>query len=134
MTNKEIKYFNMAKAVSYTSDFKRIKIGAVLVINKDLIISSPNLKKSHPLQKSLNKERFNKEDTCNHYMHAEMKVILNSKCYDLSKAKLFVYRENKNGNKAMCRPCKACMKMIKEANIKEVYYTSENGYCKEEIL
>ena len=47
---------------------------------------------------------------------------------DFSKVKLYVYREHKNGVKALARPCPACQKMIKDMGIKEVWFTTENGF------
>ena len=57
-----------------------------------------------------------------------------SKCNtDLTDAKIYVYRENKNGELRMCRPCPACMEIIKERGIRDIYYTTGDGYCHERI-
>lgn len=42
MTNKQIKYFNQARNVSYQSDYPRIDIGAVLVLKHKVISSGCN--------------------------------------------------------------------------------------------
>ena len=47
---------------------------------------------------------------------------------DFSKVKLYVYREHKNGVKALARPCPACQQMIKDMGIQEVWFTTENGF------
>lgn len=134
--NRKIKrYFNIAKEVSYTSEFDRIKIGAVLVYQKDILAVSPNLKKSHPLQKRLNHLRFNDYgDECHNYLHAEMATILKANKYNLKDSVLIIYREDKHNHLASCRPCNACMAMIKKVGISKIYYTSENGYCYEELI
>ena len=55
--------------------------------------------------------------------------------YDLSKAKLYVYRETKKTHKlAMSRPCNACMAQIKAMGIRRIYYTTDDGYCEETIV
>ena len=37
-------------------------------------------------------------------------------------------REHKNGVKALAMPCLACQKMIKDMGIKEIWFTTENGF------
>lgn len=133
MTKKNKKYFMLAKAASELSDYDRIKIGAVIVHKKEIVSVGYNHKKSHPKQKELNKYRFEDEhDRCNHFLHAEMSAIVNSHYADLSDASIYVYRSNKEGIQN-CRPCAGCMKAIKEKGIKTIYYTTQDGYCKEEI-
>jgi len=139
MTKQDMRYFNIAKAVSKSSENKRIKIGAVLIRNKDILAASANLTKSHPIQYSLNPLRFDDYhtpkdlDTCRHNLHAEMECIIKSKEFDLTGAHIYVYREGHAGNLLMCRPCNACLKMIKEVGIKEIYYTTPDGYAHEII-
>ena len=67
----------------------------------------------------------------NNYLHAEMMAIINAKDLDIewSKCYLFVYRRNKLN----CRPCNACMKIIKDIGIKNIFYTDNNEYVYERI-
>ena len=132
MTKREKKYFLLAKSVSDLSDYGRIKIGAVIVHKKEIISVGYNQRKSHPLQKHLNVYRFDEDDNCKHFLHAELSAILNSRNADLSGASIYVYRANKEGIQN-CRPCEACMQAIKEKGIKTVYYTTKYGYCREEL-
>jgi deoxycytidylate deaminase len=66
-------------------------------------------------------------------LHAEMMCLLGLKDMDIdySKVKLYIYREDNNGNTANCRPCPACMELIDRLGIKKIFYTTENGYAKE---
>ena len=66
-------------------------------------------------------------------LHAEMMCLLGLKDMDIdySKVKLYVYREDNDGNLANCRPCPACMELIDRLGIKKIYYTTENGYATE---
>ena len=133
MNNKEMRYFNVAKEVSLTSEFRRTKLGAIIVLNKDIIAVSSNLKKSHPLQAKYNAIRFGSVksvDNCHNYIHAEMACIIKSMDYDLTKAEIYVYRQ-KQGKPSCARPCKACMTMIKKVGIKTIYYTTDDGFAKE---
>lgn len=136
MNSKIKRYYDIARAVSYSSEFSRIKIGSIIVYQKDILAVSANLKKSHPLQKRLNLLRFNDRyiDNCNNYLHAEMATILKTNKPDLKGSILVIYRENKHGNLANCRPCNACMAMIRQVKINKIYYTTEQGYCCEEII
>jgi deoxycytidylate deaminase len=132
MNKKDERYFNLAKSISQTSDFKRINIGCVIVLNKDILASSANIKKSHPMQYKFNSLRFDdRHCTCKNYLHAEMNCLLKCKYINLSKASLYVYREDRNGNLANSRPCNACMEEIKRKGIGDIWYTTGDGYCHE---
>ena len=130
------KMFKVAKTVSDLSDFPRIQIGAVVARKHTILAVGTNQVKSHPLQKKYNKERFEKEqDTCQHHIHAEMDALLKVKSVDdLSKASIYVFRRNGNGDLAMSRPCPACMTKIIEMGIKKVYYTTDAGYAFEQLI
>lgn len=66
-------------------------------------------------------------------LHAEMMCLLNIRDMDIdfSKVELYIYREDKNGNLAICRPCAACMKMIDNLGIKKIHYTTDGGFANE---
>lgn len=40
---------------------------------------------------------------------------------------MYIARLDLNGKMAMCKPCKACAKAIKDAGIKSVVYTTPRG-------
>ena len=65
-----------------------------------------------------------------------MKTLIDTKDLDnidWKKAEIFVYRSS--GHKLRnCRPCPSCMKALKDRGIKTICYTTEDGYCKEDIL
>lgn len=133
ISKKQASFFRVAKSVSDLSDFPRIKIGAV-VVNKHRIISSGynSYIRKHPIQIKYNKERFDTPSTgC---LHAEMDALIPLiNKVDLSRASLYIYRELKDGRLGLCRPCEACMKLIKELNIKKIFYTTYDGYAEEYI-
>lgn len=133
MNKKDMAYFNMAKAVSQTSNFPKFHIGCVVVYGNRVISSAANYHKTHPLQRVLNKERFD-DDAANHFGHAELFALLpimNRKDINWNKVQLYIYREHKNGTKALASPCPGCRKLIKNLNIKKISYTTENGYIQE---
>ena len=128
-------FYEVARSVSKTSTCGRVSIGAVLVNGKEIISVAANDLKSHPEQYRLNRLRFQDDnaDKCKNSIHAEMYCILKCKDMDLSRAKLYVYRENRLGELANCRPCPACMKKIRDVGIREIYYTTNDGYAHEAI-
>ena len=134
LTNKDHKYFEVAKSVADTSTYERIKIGCIVVLKRHIISVGVNSYKSHPIQKYYNKLRFNPDDAVNHTLHAEIQALLMiPKDLDISDATLYTYREHKNHKLAASRPCPSCMGMIKDYGIKRICYTTEDGFCDERL-
>lgn len=139
MTKKDYRFFEVARVVAQTSDYKRIKIGAVIVHKKRWIISTGvNSYKTHPIQKKYNKYRFDiYHIDSTHSLHAEIQALINIPYYiedsEISDCCIYIYRENVKGELANSRPCPSCLNMIKDYGIHKIYYTSDDGFC-EEIL
>jgi deoxycytidylate deaminase len=117
-----MKFFNLAKKLSYKSDYYAHRLGAVVTCGNEILGIGFNKKKTHPLSET----RFNN-------IHAELSAILNSGEEDLSGCSIYVYRETKHGTLAMARPCEHCMKLLRQLNISKIYYSTETGYAKEVI-
>lgn len=132
LTKKQIKHFEVAKAVSATAEF-RAKIGAAIVIDGQVVSVGTNIRKSHPLQQKYDRFRATTPQNIPHYLHAEIAAIVRAKDYDLSKAEIFIYRMTGEGKLGMSRPCPACMKAIKDFGIKTVAYTTNLGYAIETL-
>lgn len=141
MTKKEEHLFKAARDAAARADYSganAVKIGCVAVYKGTILAKGCNSDRTHPLQYHYNKYRFNDEGP--KYLpskgHSEIFCLSKLKFLDIefSKVKLFIYREYKDGSPAMARPCKACMAAIKnEFGIKTIYYTTPDGYCKEEL-
>lgn len=129
---KITRYLNMARDASKESNFKQHHLGAVAIYKGSLLATGHNSTKTNPRQKEFNRERgWDVEASDAHNtVHAEMACLSKIRYLDIdfSKVKLYVYREHKNGVKALARPCPACQKMIKDMGIKEVWFTTENGF------
>jgi deoxycytidylate deaminase len=122
---------------SKESEFPRYHLGAALYYKGVLLATGCNSTKTSPLQKRLNAEREfdpNQSGVVNS-LHAEIRALSKVKYLDIdfSKSTLYVYREYANGNKAMARPCPACMKYIKELGIKHICYSTADGIAEERI-
>ncbi len=134
MTKKQKSFFEAAKVVSTMSDFDRVHIGCVVTEGNHRIISSGcNSTKTHPLQKQLNKERFDLDS--NHSLHAETAALLPlmKEDIDFSKVEIYTHRNYKDGHLAMARPCPSCTKLIKQLGIKKIWYTTTDGYACEYV-
>ena len=128
-------YFEAARAVSKLSDFPRINIGAVAVYKHHIISSGYNSNKTAPIQKQYNIYRFSDETP--HALHAEiacLKSLVGRHDIDFKYVDLYIYREGKNHELALSRPCPSCMKLISELGIRNIYYTNNGGFSHEEIL
>ena len=139
LTETRIKhYFNLAKNASQYSDNKRARLGSVIIYKNKVISVGWNVEnKTNPLQEEYNRLRgydvsveFTKSS-----LHAEFSAMLRIKHMDIdfSKIHMFIYRERKDGSLGNARPCPACMGFSKKLGIKNIYYTTNDGWAYEKI-
>ena len=130
---RNTRFFEIAKSISELSKFPRIHIGCI-VVNKNKVISSGyNKRKTDPIQKQYNQYLDYQQTLATNFIHAEVDAMKSVKYMDLAQASIYIYRKDNNGKMAMCRPCNACMQMIKDLGIKHIFYTTEEGYAYEYI-
>ena len=128
------KWFNVARAVSKTSEYPRIKIGCCIVKRNKILAVGVNLLKSHPMQKRFNKYRGIDTDRIHNNIHAELDAILKvANKEELSGADIYLYREDVFGIIKISKPCPACKHILKLYGIKNIYYTDNDMYCKERL-
>ena len=132
---RDYKFFSYAKHIAKISDFERCPIGCVVVYKGKVISTGFNCHKTHPLQRLYNKYRF-PEDDKPHKVHAEIHAIspLLKQDIDWRKVVLYIYRRRKDGQLGLARPCDGCMAFIKKLGIRDIYYTTDDGFCYENIL
>lgn len=132
MKNRDFYYFSIAEKASLLSDYPRVKIGAVIVKKNKIISFGCNQTKTHPIQAKHNHSRgFKVSKDC---IHAEASAVIHTNYDDIRGCNIYVFRKDLNGNLSMCRPCKACMEILKSRKIKYIFYTTPDGYCKERII
>lgn len=134
MTKNDYKYFEKARQAALISDYKKIHIGCIAVYQNNVIGIGCNCNKTHPTQKFYNRYR-KLSDSMLPKLHAEINCINSIKHLDInfSKVKLYIYRIRKDQPYGLSKPCHSCMAAIKDLGIKDIYYTSNDGYIHEKI-
>lgn len=142
LSKKDYKYFEMARKVAEQSDFKNFHLGSVLVYKGRVVSTGYNTNRTHPKQKKYNKYRhFNRSDKpVKDSLHSEMSCLLNiPKCVenniDFTQCKLYIYRisPGKRLKTGISRPCPACMQALRDKGVRTILYTTDEGFCREEL-
>lgn len=134
LSNSDYKYLNKARQVASISDYKKIHVGCVAVYQGQIIGLGCNTNKTHPIQYYYNRYR-KQSDTMLPKLHAEISCINQIKHLDInfSKVKLYIYRIRKDQPFGLSHPCPSCMAAIKDLGIKDIYYTTNDGYAYEKL-
>ena len=134
----DYRYFDKARNVAAISDkksnFKNIQVGCVAVYQGQVIGLGCNCNKTHPTQQYYNRYR-KRSDTLLPKLHAEISCINQIKHLNInfSKVKLYIYRIRKDQPFGMARPCPSCMAAIRDLGIRDIYYTTNDGYVYERL-
>lgn len=134
MSKSDHKYFMKAKKIAAISDYHKVHIGCVAVYQGNIIGIACNTNKTHPVQKYYNRFR-NDSDLMVPKLHAEINCINQFKHLDInfSKVKLYIYRIRTDIPHGMSRPCPSCMAAIRNIGIRDIYYTTNDGYVYERL-
>lgn len=132
--NVDYRYFEKARQVTTISDFSKFHIGCVAVYQGQIIGVGFNCNKTHPKQKFYNRYREQSEAMLPK-LHAEISCLNQIRNLDInfSKVKLYIYRIRKDQPFGLARPCASCMAAIKDLGIKEIYYTTNDGFSYEKL-
>jgi hypothetical protein len=142
MSKKKQRFFEIAKQISLMSDFPTVKIGCIIVKNKKTIVASGfNKEKTHPKQYRLNKVcKCGTHKQENSFVHAEIDALENGRFRFVNlddRYEIYLFRQNKNGKLANCRPCASCMSELIKRNITTIHYTTDlndGSFVTEKIL
>ena len=134
----------MARQQALRSQFDRFHLGCVITYKGRVIGKGSNSDKTDPLQKRYNKERkFNKCGTqpVKHSVHAEIAALKSipypiQKNINWSKVKIYIFRisNGKPLSQGCSRPCKGCLKALRDKGIQNIYYTTDDGFVYEKIF
>ena len=139
LTKNDIKFFNIAKEMSiYGENNRNIRIGAVAVLNNRVIAKGFNRYKTDPIQAKYAKYLDVDKSVLVHksHIHAEINCLKKIANQDIpwNKVKIYIYRPLKSREYGLCRPCKSCMRFIRDLGIKHIYYTTDIGLSHEILL
>lgn len=133
-TQIDCRYFEKARQIAQISDYHKTHVGCIAVYHGNIIGIGCNCNKTHPAQKYYNRYR-EKSENLPPKLHAEINCINQIKNLNINfpKVKLYIYRIRKDQPFGLSRPCPSCMAAIKELGIRNIYYTSNDGYIHEKI-
>lgn len=135
------RWFDYAMALARQSSYDHFNLGAVVVYRNKIIGEGCNSTKTHPLQDKYNKHRhFNYTNGFTpSSVHAEIKA-LTSVPYPIaqdvkwSQVKLYIVRLRKITEVGMARPCPSCMALIRDLGIRDIYYSTNEGFAHERLV
>lgn len=111
------RFFELCRKLSYSSNHWQHKIGAVVVRKNRVISTGFNQVKTHP-----------KSPHPYFMLHAELAAIIGCSYEELKGATIYVFRQHRNGECAMAKPCPTCEAALRQAGIKKVYYSADNEF------
>ena len=138
LTKSDYRYFDKARQTATISDYYKTHIGCVAVYQGSIIGIGCNCNKTHPMQKQYNQYRdihtVGKTDALPK-LHAEISCLnsIRQMHVNFTKVKLYIYRIRKDQPFGLARPCPSCMAAIKDLRIRDIYYTTNDGYAHEKI-
>ena len=134
LSNTDYKYFQKARQIASISDYKKQHVGCVAVYQGQVIGLGCNCNKTHPIQKKYNRYR-KPSDSMLPKLHAEISCLNQIKHLDInfSKVKLYIYRIRKDQPFGMARPCPSCMAAIRDLGVRNIFYTTNDGYAHEKL-
>ena len=134
LRNVDYRYFKKARQIANISDYKKQHVGCVAVYQGQVIGLGCNCNKTHPMQKFYNRYRM-PSDYMLPKLHAEINCLNQIRHLDInfSKVKLYIYRIRKDQPFGLSRPCPSCMAAIRDLGIRDVYYTTNDGYVYEKL-
>lgn len=138
LRNTDYKYFTKARQIASVSDYCKFHIGCVAVYKNQIIGLGCNCNKTHPIQEKYKKYReldISDGVWAIPKLHAEISCLNQIKHLDInfSKVKLYIYRIRKDQPFGLARPCPSCMAAIKDLGIRDIYYTTNDGYSYERL-
>ena len=104
-------------------------VAATLDKHNNIIATAENSYcKTHPLQAHL-AERAGRP--CREYLHAEIGALVKS--YTKAES-IMVVRSTRKGLTRCAKPCDICMMALKQAEVRKIYYSDDEGNIKEELV
>lgn len=132
LSKSDYRYFSKAHQAALISDFEKTHVGCIAVYQGNIIAIGCNTHKTHPRQQYYNQFRTIRYRDSKYLpkMHAEIHCLNLIRHMDINftKVKLYIYRIRKDRDFGMSKPCGSCMAAIKDLVIRQIYYTTNDGY------
>lgn len=118
----KMKFFQLAKKLSYSGTHWQHKVGACVIRKNRVVSTGFNQVKTHT-----------KSPHPYNMLHAELAAIIGCSYEELDGATIYVYRQHRDGNPAMSKPCPICEAALRQAGIKKVFYSANNEFKEMEL-
>lgn len=117
-----MKFENILRKLKSFSTHPQHKVSAIVVRGNRIFSTGFNKIQSHP--------RSNSYDNM---LHAEVSALIGLDYKTTKGATIYVFREKKTGELGISKPCPNCEVAIRNAGIKKVIYSSEQGWKEERV-
>ncbi len=121
-TKKITRFFELARNIARSSNYGKIRHGALLTKGGSIISTSFNKDKFCSFG-----ARFRDPARGHATVHAELGCILGLPRSVTSGADIYVCRINKKGEFRNSKPCAMCHAALRHVGVKRVYYTTGNN-------
>ena len=140
----DMRFFDLARKEAEQSDYPRFHVGCVIVYKGHVISADHNSEKEAPIQKKYNRYRnfknYHNHSSVRHSLHAEIAAIKKipypiAQQIDWKKVKVYTYRicKGHDSKRGLSRPCAACMAYIKSLGIRQIFYSTDDGFAAERL-
>lgn len=96
----------------------QMRVGAALFKNKRILCKQCNIYRTHP---KLSKYSLYP------YLHAESRTLIHFGLQNVANNDMLVVRVTKDNKLTMAKPCKACMHIMQDYGIRNIYYSDWEG-------
>jgi len=133
--SRHIRFIELAQSIAMnTVGVKRAKHCAIIAKGKSLLGVGVNSYDTHP--QMLNKHSvygssINKANKI--HIHAEIHALMSVRYRNLSGCTIYIVRHCSRGL-SLSKPCKICLNKILQSEIKQIVYTTNDGYIIERVL
>lgn len=138
MTNKLLKSLLRLYDDIYAGDpYERLKVVSFIIYKGKIVNFGVNSSKTSPLQ--FYYRQRTPLSTIENFLdkeHAEINCLRRTYLgeFDLKKVEFVIISKRKNGAYRLARPCCTCLAALKDYGIKNIYYTTNEGNIKYEVI
>ena len=133
LSKSDYRYFKKAHQAALISDFEKTHVGCIAVYQGNIIAIGCNTHKTHPKQQYYNRFRTIRYGDSKYLPKIHCLNVIRNMDINFTKVKLYVYRTRRDQDFGLAKPCASCMAAIKDLGIRQIYYTTDDGYVFEKL-